>query len=228
VSSADKPMAGSRTSFHVIDDPAELELHSKSIASVLRICFPGKYPDTDLTLEESAGFHELSDTVWVLLWSHKGLSTELIGLVSVVPYHNGLYVFNLCVKPSYRQQGWALQLLERLGDLALEKKTPALLGNVDAHDQGLIQFYSALGAEIVGASGAGSGGAAQSTVRLIAALPTSQNELPAFFHQHAQRRRMRRNQQQWLMIAAGAAAVLIIAVAGMQLVRSSTAAAARR
>jgi ribosomal protein S18 acetylase RimI-like enzyme len=217
--------SGLTMSFHTISDPDELHVHFKAIASVLRACFPGKYPaasEADLTLEESAGFHDLSDTMWILLWNkNSALSSELVGLVAVAPYHNGVYVFNLCVKPTYRRQGWALKLLERAGEIAAQKNTPALLGNVDANNKALIQFYCALGADIVESAGIGSGGAAQSTVRVAAVLPGNGFEIPQFFELQAHRRRVERQRRAWwLMGAAGALALAIaIAVASTRLAR---------
>ena len=221
-------MAASTT--HVVSDTAELLNYSKAIASLLRVCFPNKYPEESaLTLEQSAGFHDLDDTTWVLLWRRRSvLATELIGLVAVAQYHAACYVFNLCIKPEYRRQGLALQLLQETAAVAVRNKTPALIGNVDANDQPLLRFYSSLGAEIDRPTGLGNGGAAQSTLRLTAVLPLHVEDVPAFFKQHALRRRMQRRQQQWWLIGAAAGAVALALAVRVQLSRQAGAGAGAR
>jgi len=128
---------------------------SHEIAMHLKTCFPAQMEgmSTRDTLEEGIGFHDMKDTIWMLLYiradgEHDSNTTtmsstvktpvvpvvhvlvnNLAGVITAVIYHDGIYLSNLSVSPKFRNKGFGLDLLEQAGLFAVKNGKYRLIGN---------------------------------------------------------------------------------------------------
>jgi len=121
------------------------------VAMHLKTCFPAQMEgmSTHDTLEEGIGFHDMKDTIWMLLYirtngerSNTTTTTtttttsstvlhvlNLAGAITAVIYHDGIYLSNLSVSPKFRNKGFGLDLLEQAGLFAAKNGKSRLIGN---------------------------------------------------------------------------------------------------
>lgn len=164
---------------------------SDEIAKVLQICFAEFAGlSTEQTLEEGIGFHELKDTTWLILRNQ--LNGEIIGIITAVRYHDGLYLSNFSVVPECRNKGIGLDILEAAGQLCVKLETNRLIGNARADDRYIVEYYQSLGAAIIqtgmGGGNAGNTGGrkfksktAMGSVRMVRDIPKTPAKVMEFF-----------------------------------------------
>lgn len=130
---------------------------SDEIAEVLQTCFPEFVGlTTEDTLEEGIGFHALKDTTWLILRNQS--NGDIIGMITAVRYHDGLYLSNFSVVPEWRNKGTGLDILEAAGHLCVKLGTCRLIGNARADDRHIVEYYKSLGASIIQTGVEGGGG----------------------------------------------------------------------
>lgn len=235
----------------MLDSAASSRNLTHEIAGMLRMCFPAVQTMVEDThvLQDGLGFHDMEDTTWILLWGrHDGdigieqenrsdttkndaIATKkspwLIGLITVIPYHNnGFYLCNFCVAPNYQREGCGLDLLEEATQFAVVKTTGketehslTLIGHasVDCTTQRskILQYYQNLGAQVV-VTGVGSknnrSGSfrswSSSTVRLERTIPSTESMVIQLFQDLRSRRQQRQRRQRWLWSAATVAVTI--------------------
>jgi len=194
---------------------------SNEIAKVLQICFPGFVGlSTEETLEEGIGFHTLKDTTWLILRNQsKG---EIIGMVTAVRYHNGLYLSNFSVLPEWRNKGIGLDILEAAGHLSLKLGNSRLIGNARADDRHIVEYYQSLGATIIQTGMGGEAGSrndgkfktssSMGSVRMIRDIPDTPAAVMEFFEALRQDRIRRRRGRKIGRMALG---VLLVTAASV-------------
>jgi GNAT superfamily N-acetyltransferase len=167
---------------------------SDEIAKVLQTCFPVFVGlSTEDTLEEGIGFHALKDTTWLILRNQS--NGDIIGMVTAVRYHDGLYLSNFSVVPEWRNKGIGLCILEAAGQLCIKLGTCRLIGNARADDRYIVEYYKSLGASVIqtGLEGGASSGdmgkwkfkssssTSSSSVRMIRDIPDTPAGVMEFF-----------------------------------------------
>lgn len=165
---------------------------SDEIAKVLQTCFPEFVGlSTEDTLEEGIGFHALKDTTWLILRNQS--NGDIIGMITAVRYHDGLYLSNFSVVPEWRNRGIGLDLMEAAGQLCVKLGTCRLIGNARADDRCIVEYYKSLGASIIqtGVEGGGSSGDKRTwkfkssssigSVRMIRDIPDTPAGVMEFF-----------------------------------------------
>jgi GNAT superfamily N-acetyltransferase len=126
-----------------------IHVHWDATKELLITCFPQYKQDYDTLItpdsffESASGFHDKTACTWILLWNTSG---ELIGLITSTTYHDSLFIFNLCTRPSYRKKGVAWYLLKTMQAEASKRGIMALSGSVETRNKFLIDFYTKLGA----------------------------------------------------------------------------------
>ena len=216
------------------------------IVELLRICFPALQSDSlsdEEVLVDGIGFHDLNDTTWILFYGHHHhvqqfsskstaiqneltMQSTLVGLITAIVYHNGLYLCNFCVSPEWRNQGLGLNILEQSGCLAYEHGLHTLIGNASTSDPFILKYYQSLGATVVD-TGGGSSPEVASSVRLQRRIPQTTHGIHAFFQDLRRQRQNRR--QRWryglmaaILTAAATAVTLCLLPRGSKTARSKT------
>ena len=151
----------------------------------------------------------------------EGGQSVIAALATAVPYHDGLYVCNLCVLPDLRRLGLGLDVLELCALLAIEGGRDTLIGNADLEggEAGIVDYYRRLGATAVttggiGSSGGGGGGRivfAGTTVRLRRMVGGTRGEVTELFALLREGRRRWGARRRLYVMAAMAAAVAAVA-----------------
>ena len=232
-----------------------IDIEIQDIVNHLRMCFPHDFPNARTQtnqeiLQEGIGFHDLEDTTWILLYKQNNndritwgygcsLSNNsntattatflLIGLITTIVYHDGLYLTNLSVNRKYRQNGYGLDLLEQCGIYASKCSKSMLIGNANVSDKFIISYYQSLGAQIIQTgigSDTGGGGSSSSTVRMQRKIHfQTQKDVMLFFNSLRQHRlvtRRRKVVERISNVVVVAAIVGIVCVIGFQKPRVKT------
>ena len=203
---------------------------SDEIAKVLQTCFPDFAGlSTEDTLEEGIGFHALKDTTWLILRNQS--NGDIIGMITAVRYHDGLYLSNFSVVPEWQNKGIGLDILEAAGQLCVKLETCRLIGNARADDRYIIEYYKSLGASIIqtGVEGGGTSGgkrtwkfksssSAIGSIRMIREIPDTPAGVMEFFESLRIDRIRRRRGRKIGRIAFGA---LLVSVASVGMVMLS-------
>lgn len=220
---------------------------AEEAAALLRACFPANFSEpspsssslsTRSVLEDGLGFHDVEDAIWILVRSSGSDDREklecsaaedsggrrerpLIALAAAVPYHDGLYVCNLCVHPRHRNSGLGLDVLEAAGHLTAEKGLDALIGNARTDDGGALQlYYERLGATVVrsGLGSGGDGGTACSHVRMRRTVGSTSEEVAELFAwlRGGRRRRRRARLVRRLAVSGVAVCGMVVVAFGLR------------
>lgn len=211
------------------------------VANLLQICFPEFVGlSASATLEEGIGFHELKDTTWLLFRQTAGTENAvddqypLIGLITAVRYHDGLYLSNFCVSPECRNMGLGLDILEAAGQLAEKMGQHRLIGNARVSDRYIVDYYQSLGAQVI-QTGMGSGSstgrskrreqssAMGSVIRLVRDIPNNPAGVMSCFESLRVQRMRRRQGRRLGRIAFGVLVVTAATVGGALLTRRTAA-----
>ena len=182
------------------------------IARVLQMCFAEFAGlSTEQTLEEGIGFHELKDTTWLILRNESN-NGEIIGMITAVRYHDGLYLSNFAVVPELRSKGIGLDILEAAGQLSIKLGTNRLIGNARADDRCIVEYYQSLGATIIQTGMGGGNGGSTGSVRMVRDIPSRPADVREFFESLRIKRMRRRRRRKIGRIAFG---VLLISAASI-------------
>ena len=182
------------------------------IAKVLQTCFAEFVGlSTEQTLEEGIGFHELKDTTWLILRNESN-NGEIIGMITAVRYHDGLYLSNFAVVPELRSKGIGLDILEAAGQLSIKLGTNRLIGNARADDRYIVEYYQSLGATIIQTGMGGGKGDSTGSVRMVRDIPSTPADVREFFESLRMERIRRRRRRKIRHITFG---VLLISAASV-------------
>jgi GNAT superfamily N-acetyltransferase len=182
------------------------------IARVLQICFAEFVGlSTEQTLEEGIGFHELKDTTWLILRNESN-NGDIIGMITAVRYHDGLYLSNFSVLPEARNKGIGLDILEAAGQLSIKLGTNRLIGNARADNRYVVEYYQSLGATIIQTGMGGGNGGSTGSVRMVRDIPSTPADVREFFESLRTDRLRRRRKKKFRRVAFG---VLLMSAASV-------------
>uniref|UniRef100_A0A7S0CDT4 N-acetyltransferase domain-containing protein n=1 Tax=Proboscia inermis TaxID=420281 RepID=A0A7S0CDT4_9STRA len=186
---------------------------SDDIADILRVCFPEMIGlSTPNVLLEGIGFHDLKDTWWLLKKyrsSSRDSSNTLVGLITAVVYHNGLYLCNFCVSPDFQGRGMGLDILEDASLFAVQRNQTNLIGH--AASEKVLKYYSKLGAEVMNTGMGRKDGPICTSVRLQRKIPNTQDNVGVFFASLRRRRMIRRRHRLAAFVLIGALGSIVAA-----------------